>query len=83
MSRPQNCRILPLDLSIVFIFHFGWHDDPVPGTWLYSNAHFYPPALLEDRIDQVAVAILEGLADRDGRSAVPDLVSVTAGFWDT
>lgn len=83
MSRPRNCRVNALDLSIVSVFHFGWHNRAVPGSWIYNNAHYYPPLLLEDRIDQLALPLLEGLAGRDGRSAVPDLVSITAGFWDT
>ena len=83
MSRPSNCRVKALDLSIVYMFHFGWHDDPEPGTWLYRNSHWYPPGLVEDRVDQVAIPVLRALANRDGRSEVPDLVSITAGFWDT
>ena len=83
MSRPLSCHVHQLDFSIVSVFHFGWHNKPEPGTWLYGNTHFYPPLLLEDRIDQIAIPILHALANRDGRSAVPDLVSITAGFWDT
>jgi len=82
-SRPISCRVQTLDLSIVSVFHFGWHDKTTPGTWLYSNTHFHPPLRVEDRVDQVAIPVLRALANRDGRSEVPDLVSITAGFWDT
>lgn len=45
------------------------------------SPHFYPPAQLEDRVDQILLPVLAGLAKVLERSAVPDVISITPGFW--
>lgn len=61
------------------IFTYGFRERT---AFIDHHPHFYPPGQLEDRVDQVLIPVLEGLAQAYGRkSAVPDLVSVTPGFW--
>lgn len=83
LSRPISCLVPRLNLSIVSALHFGFQTEAPEGSWLHDHDHFYPPLGLEERVDGVVVPVLEGLGERDGRGSVPDLVSITAGFWDT
>lgn len=60
------------------MFHYGFRDRT---AFIVGHPHYYPPAKLEDRFDQIVLPLLASLADTHSRSAVPDLVSVTPGFW--
>ena len=77
-SRPWVCRVEALDLLLFNTFHFGFRDKT---NFIVGHPHYYPPAKLEDRFDQVVLPLLANLATKYNRSAVPDLMSVTSGFW--
>ncbi len=77
-SRPWVCRVEALDLLLLNTFHYGFRDRT---DFIVGHPHYYPPAKLEDRFDHVVLPLLANLAKKYDRAAVPDLMSVTSGFW--
>ena len=60
------------------VFHYGFRERT---AFIDNHPHGYPPFQLEDRFDQILLPLLSSLAAQHGRSAVPDVFSVTSGFW--
>ncbi|KWU46546.1 hypothetical protein RHOSPDRAFT_32003 [Rhodotorula sp. JG-1b] len=77
-SRPWICHIPQLDTRIINVFHFGFQD---VSDFLLSSPHYYPPARIEDRFDQIVVPLVAAVAKQYGSNPIPDLVSVAPGFW--
>ncbi|GAA5863720.1 hypothetical protein JCM8547_003700 [Rhodosporidiobolus lusitaniae] len=77
-SRPHVCHIEKLNFRILNVFHYGF-EDATPA--LLNHGHYYPPSSVEDRFDQVLVPLMRGLAQKYGSSPIPDILSVSPGFW--
>ncbi|GAA6006474.1 hypothetical protein JCM11491_004975 [Sporobolomyces phaffii] len=80
-SRPWVCHVPKLNFRIVNVFHYGFQEADYDNGYIMTHPHFYPPASVEERFDQIVVPLMEGLATKYNVSAVPDIVSITAGFW--
>ncbi|GAA5872536.1 hypothetical protein JCM3774_006846 [Rhodotorula dairenensis] len=77
-SRPWICHIPQLDLRILNVFHFGFQD---LSEFLLNSPHYYPPARIEDRFDQIVVPLVASVAKHYGSNPIPDMLSVAPGFW--
>ncbi|KAL8278425.1 hypothetical protein RQP46_009115 [Phenoliferia psychrophenolica] len=77
-SRPFICHLYHLELRVVNVFHYGFR---AKTDWIMSHPHYYPPATMEDRFDQIVIPLLQNIADKYKISPVPDVVSVAPGFW--
>ncbi|GAA5931542.1 uncharacterized protein JCM15063_001497 [Sporobolomyces koalae] len=80
-SRPWVCHIDSLGLRILNVFHYGFQSRDFDNGYIATHAHFYPPATVEERFDQIVMPIVKGLAEQYGASPVPDLFSIAPGFW--
>ncbi|KZO93833.1 hypothetical protein CALVIDRAFT_529306 [Calocera viscosa TUFC12733] len=86
MSRPRVCYIPEWDFAIVSIFHWGMDDT----DYWRTKDQYNPPGLLEQRMQVIAIPLLERLAlpETEGglaphaRSAVPDLIEISSTLWD-
>lgn len=80
-SRPHECFLPQYDFRILSFFHFGLQ--PEEDDMIVRRSHYYPPNAVEDRIDSIVVPILNSFAALPGpkMNAVPDLFSMTPGFW--
>ncbi|KDE08076.1 hypothetical protein MVLG_01776 [Microbotryum lychnidis-dioicae p1A1 Lamole] len=77
-SRPYICHVGHLGLRILSVFHYGFRGRT---KMIESHPHFYPPATIEERFDQIVVPLVHNLAAKHNVSATPDLVSFTPGYW--
>ncbi|GAA5865960.1 hypothetical protein JCM8547_002897 [Rhodosporidiobolus lusitaniae] len=77
-SRPFVCHIDKFNFRILNVFHYGFR--PLTDM-IQGHPHFYPPALVEDRFDQIIIPLVANLAAKYGTSPVPDILSIAPGFW--
>ncbi|KAL8280436.1 hypothetical protein RQP46_007084 [Phenoliferia psychrophenolica] len=77
-SRPHICHVFRLNLRFVNVFHYGFRGYT---HWMAMHPHYYPPASIEDRLDQIVIPLLANIAKQYNTSPVPDIVSIAPGFW--
>lgn len=72
------CYYKHFNFRLINVFHYGFRPAT---TYIEMHPHFYPPALIEDRFDDIVVPIMKNVAREHGVSEVPDIVTFTSGFW--
>ncbi|BGP38093.1 hypothetical protein JCM10449v2_002020 [Rhodotorula kratochvilovae] len=77
-SRPFVCHVASLNFRFLSVFHYGFEDQT---DFITYHPHFYPPARLEDRFDQIVLPLVASLSGHYGTSPIPSLVSLAPGFW--
>ncbi|GAA6027093.1 hypothetical protein JCM8097_006106 [Rhodosporidiobolus ruineniae] len=77
-SRPFVCHVHSLDFRVLNVFHYGFRGET---DFIVHHPHFYPPASVEDRFDQIVVPLMSALSTKYGVSAVPSILSIAPGFW--
>ncbi|GAA6048912.1 hypothetical protein JCM3770_007115 [Rhodotorula araucariae] len=77
-SRPFICHVVSLNFRFLNVFHYGFEEQT---DFITYHPHFYPPARLEDRFDQIVLPLVASISAHYGTSPIPSLVSVAPGFW--
>ncbi|GAA6001062.1 hypothetical protein JCM10207_007395 [Rhodosporidiobolus poonsookiae] len=77
-SRPYVCHVEALNFRILNVFHYGFRNAT---DFIEHHPHYYPPATVEDRLDQIVVPLIRSLSENFGTSPTPDILSVAPGFW--
>ncbi|KAM0751854.1 hypothetical protein T439DRAFT_220717 [Meredithblackwellia eburnea MCA 4105] len=77
-SRPYICHVDTLNLRILNVFHYGFRGYT---KWISTHPHYYPPAAIEDRFDQILVPLMKTISQTYGVPEVPDILSIAPGFW--
>ncbi|GAA6059413.1 hypothetical protein JCM10212_003645 [Sporobolomyces blumeae] len=80
-SRPYVCHIPQLNLRILNVFHYGFQPVDFDDSYITTHPHFYPPGTVEERFDQIVVPLVANVAQKYNTSPVPDVFSVSPGFW--
>ncbi|KAM0747583.1 hypothetical protein T439DRAFT_328814 [Meredithblackwellia eburnea MCA 4105] len=77
-SRPKVCYLGRYNLAVIFVFYYGFR--PLD-NFIITKQHYYPPALAEDRFDQILLPLISKVSQRYGSPSIPTLLSISPTFW--
>lgn len=78
-SRPFVCHLDALNFHFLNVFHYGFRPET---HFMVHHPHYYPPATIEDRFDQIVVPLAAAVSKEYNLAPAPDIFSITPGFWE-